>query len=759
MQLSSPTKKQALQPGRLVNERYRILELLGEGGMGVVYRAEQLPLGREVALKVLRMQALTDQSFRQRFFLEASLTAQLNHPNLVTVYDYGRVEPESPDEEESYFLALELLRGTTLHDRIVTRGALEVSVAVEITRGILRGLRLVHKQGIIHRDLKPANVMIVADDEGRDLVKVLDFGLVKQLTPAETAPGAAPMTRAGSLLGTPEYMSPEHMDPQDVDARADLYAVGVMLFEMLTGHPPFHSERHLETLFSHLTAPVPALRDKNSRCNASPELEAVVRKLLEKSKEKRFTTADEVLDALASLSGVAPAITLDSLALGSQWHFESSHHYALGRLTRENASSQWYEATQVSLDRPVSVQVFSTQNAQSLARLRRACIVQSALRNRANPRMIDAGEASINGRRSAFVVYESIRGELLSDALVGGVKLSTPRAVRIALDLLEALTEAHSLGLAHGVIRPEVVMLQSGDGRARFVEYDIESSPAESSTSHKQFDMHLMRYFAPERLRGGRRSERSDIYAVGALLFQCLAGEPLRNVTHDLGALETTRAPALRPSMDLSHSVVSVVARAIAEDPNDRYESARAFHEALKATQARLETPSRSRPMGLSALRWSEEPISLWLLDSDPVFSRPVVRDSINFLRQSMEVRVVSGDHRETMAGLLRQEKIVPPWVVLYGDMDVILEDPLLAMLGAAGEVSRVLLSTHLNVEMLQRSVNFCGCDQQLALPLGRDDLYNAVARMLERTRGIREHYDRLRNSAADSIPAAFGMK
>ena len=168
---------------------------------------------------------------------------------------------------------------------------------------------------------------------------------------------------------------------------------------------------------------------------------------------------------------------------------------------------------------------------------------------------------------------------------------------------------------------------------------------------------------------------------------------------------------------------------------------------------------SRTTLTGLHTVRWSLEPVSLWVLDTDPVFSRPMVRSALEVLRQTMEVRVVPGDQREVMARLLREEKIVPPWVVLYGDMDVIVEDPLLAILGASGEASRVLLSTHVNAELLQRSVNFSGCDQHVALPTTAPDLCAAVDRMIERTRGIREHYDRLRSAARDDEPVSLSIQ
>lgn len=717
----------------------------------MVYRAEQLPLGREVALKVLRLEGTTDETFRQRFFLEASLTSQINHRNLVTIYDYGRIENGEPNEE-GYFLAMELLRGVSLFDRLDLRGAIAPPEVVRIAQDILRGLRVVHRHGIVHRDLKPANVMLVPDDDGRETAKVLDFGLVKQLaTGTRPVTSASPVTQAGSFLGTPEYMSPEHLDPHEVDERADLYAVGVMMFEMLAGRPPFQSNRHLETLLAHMTTPVPPVRKFNERSTVSSELEAIVRKLLEKQRDQRFASADSVLDALSKLPEAGPLpTTIDETRANDASVVDIPARYAVGRKLRDEGDVVWHEGTQVALERPVALQIFNATNTRTVLRLRRAWSILGALRHRSNPRIIDAGEGLYQGRKTAVIAYERVRGECLADAVANGVRIATPRAVQLSTDILEALVEAHSLGIVHGALRPEVITLQSADGRARIHEYEIDYIDARSSTTLAPIDPATLKYVAPEVLRGGRHTERADLYSVGALLYHCLTGQPPRAVSHERGPIEARRSPSLQASLDVPESLVRIVRRAIAEDPSDRFDSAREFLSALTAAQPRSSRSSRTTLTGLHTVRWSLEPVSLWVLDTDPVFSRPMVRAALEALRQTVEVRVVPGDQREVMARLLREEKIVPPWVVLYGDMDVIVEDPLLAILGASGEASRVLLSTHVNAELLQRSVNFSGCDQHIALPTTAPILCAAVDHMIERTRGIREHYDRLRTAARE---------
>ncbi|MFO0561326.1 MAG: protein kinase [Polyangiales bacterium] len=752
MTVAEPPREKArdrIATGRIVNGRFRIIDVLGEGGMGVVYRAEQIPLGREVALKVLRMKGIADESFRRRFFLEASLTSQINHRNLVTIFDYGRIEDADDPRDESYFLSMELVRGVSLHERISTRGALAPSEAVSIAQEILRGLRVVHKHGIVHRDLKPANVMLVPNDEGRESVKVLDFGLVKQIAlPKDDTSG--PLTQQGAFLGTPEYMSPEHMDPQDVDERSDLYSVGVILFEMLTGKPPFQSRRPLETVLAHLTHPIPELRARNDRCTASSQLESVLRSLLEKTREQRCPSADAALEALAKVPEAAPSSSLtDERAPIDHSVIEAPLRYTVGAKVRTDPNSTWYEAMQPTLERAVLAQVFQSTNTRVLNRLRRGWSVLGALKHRNNPRVLDAGEGLFRGQRVAFIIYEKPQGETLEAELSRGARLAHARATQIMIDLLAALAEAHSLGLVHGALRPEAVVLQSDDGRARIAEYELDAATGSSSSSFPPLDPKRLQYFAPEVIYGARRSERADLFSVGAMLFHCLTGQPLKRKPGRVDGNTDSNLRALASSSsnvegELPSALVQIVLRAIEDNPANRFESAREFMTALAATLPRARH-SRTTLSGLQTVRWSQEPVSLWVLDSDPVFSRPMVRTALESLRQSMEVRVIPTEQREIMARLLREEKVVPPWAVIYGDMDVILEDRLLAVLGATGEVSRVLLSTHANVEMIQRSVNFCGCDQQLALPVTAPQVCDAINGMIERTRGIREHYDRLR--------------
>src|SRR5918996_1541909 len=218
----------------LFDGRYRIVRKLGTGGMANVYLAEDEVLGRRVAIKILNERHAGDDQFVERFRREAKNAASLSHPNIVSIYDRG-------EAEGTYYIAMEHLDGRTLKELIVARGPAPPKVAIEYVRQILAALRFAHRKGIVHRDIKPHNVLVDAD--GR--VKVTDFGIARA--------GASQMTEAGSIVGTAQYLSPEQARGDAVDQRSDLYSLGVVLYELLTGHVPFGGDSPVEIAMKHLS--------------------------------------------------------------------------------------------------------------------------------------------------------------------------------------------------------------------------------------------------------------------------------------------------------------------------------------------------------------------------------------------------------------------------------------------------------------------------------------------------------------------------
>lgn len=276
--------------GRVINGRFKVLSLIARGGMGKVYKAEQAPLGRICALKVLNpnYNGEHDPEFHKRFFLEASTAAKLRHPNTVTIFDYGSTD------DGVYYMAMELLEGRTLHRVIRESGPLEVGRALRIVRQVCRSLREAHSMGVIHRDLKPANIFLVRTEDDDDFVKVLDFGLVKQLDEG----GGDHLTQTGLFMGSPKYMAPEQIRGEKVSPATDVYALGVVLYEMLTGKVPFDKGNSVNTLMAHVSEPVPAMEQVNPAVHIPPAVAEFTYRCLAKRAEDRFATMDAVLDAL-----------------------------------------------------------------------------------------------------------------------------------------------------------------------------------------------------------------------------------------------------------------------------------------------------------------------------------------------------------------------------------------------------------------------------------------------------------------------------
>lgn len=286
---------------RMLTDRYRLERLIAKGGMGRVYLATQLPLERKVALKHLVRPSL-NEDFRRRFFLEASVLARLSHRNIVVVHDYG----EAPDG--SLFMAMEHLDGTTLLDTLRREGRLPAKRAVEITIQVCRALRSAHKQGVAHRDLKPGNIMLLCDSEESeseaylDIVKVLDFGLVKVFQEDHEKAQERDLTHAEMMLGSPRYMAPEQIQSGHVDARSDVYSLGVVFFAMLTGRPPYIGTT-LEILNQHIESEIPGINELTQRLKGfdavdpeyEPTLSTIVFKCMFKDPAGRYQSMDELL--------------------------------------------------------------------------------------------------------------------------------------------------------------------------------------------------------------------------------------------------------------------------------------------------------------------------------------------------------------------------------------------------------------------------------------------------------------------------------
>jgi eukaryotic-like serine/threonine-protein kinase len=265
---------------QIFNNRYRVEGRVGEGGMAVVFSGTDVLLRRRVAIKVLRSQYAIDDDFVRRFYHEAESAARLSHPNVVNIYDVGR-------EGETYYIVMELVDGSTLGELIAIDGVLPSGIAIDYAAQICAGLAYAHRQGILHRDIKPANILITKDD----VVKLSDFGIARAISERSLA-----VTQPGMVMGSVYYLSPEQAQGHELFEQSDLYSVGVVLFQMLTGKLPFTGTSPVTVALKHVSEPVP--EHELEAAGVSPAVRSVVMRLLAKAPADRFSSASEVASVL-----------------------------------------------------------------------------------------------------------------------------------------------------------------------------------------------------------------------------------------------------------------------------------------------------------------------------------------------------------------------------------------------------------------------------------------------------------------------------
>tara|TARA_R110002096_G_scaffold143328_4_gene299236 strand:+ start:434 stop:1618 length:1185 start_codon:yes stop_codon:yes gene_type:complete len=295
---------------------YHLDQILGRGGMGTVYSGEHVYIGKKVAVKVLHPQFAKYEDAVKRFLREARAASSINHPNIVDVTDFG------PMPDGGVYFVMESLTGTSLEDLIDRKGALPLHRAVNVANQMALALAAAHETGIVHRDLKPDNIMLIRKPGRRDLVrkvagdgenttvvereveydfvKILDFGIAKVVGPEQSAPSK---TLAGAVFGTPEYMSPEAARGSEVDFRADIYSLGVILFDMLCGRPPFEAQAAADVLAMQIRDDPPSPRAIAPQYEITEEVEALIFRAMQKNPKDRFQSMDELRDDLQTCYG------------------------------------------------------------------------------------------------------------------------------------------------------------------------------------------------------------------------------------------------------------------------------------------------------------------------------------------------------------------------------------------------------------------------------------------------------------------------
>ncbi|HEX2644371.1 MAG TPA: protein kinase [Thermoanaerobaculia bacterium] len=560
---------------------YRIIERLGGGGKGVVYKAQDLRLQRFVALKFLSMAAAPagepDEEV-QRFLREARAASAIEHPNLCTVYEID----ESDDGQ--LFIAMAFCEGETLKAKL-ERGPLELELAVDLAVQIAAGLGKAHERGIVHRDVKPANIIVTPEGQA----KIVDFGIA-HLT------GQTRLTRAGSMVGTAAYMSPEQLRSTPADPRMDLWAIGVVLYEMVTGRPPFRGEDRvlLYSILNRNPASMASLRP-----GVPSALDRTVSRLLAKNPADRFADTEELRIELCSLRWSSAVSDLEATPTATPT-FESSpppaaepapseqrpepslidrsvSHYRIVQRLGGGGMGVVYKAEDTLLQRKAALKFLPrrlTLDPGGKERFLQEARTASGLDH---PNLCTIYEVGETAEGQLFLAMPLYDGETLRKRLERG-PLPVLEAVDLATQMAQGLARVHRRGIVHQDIKPANLMI-TGDGILKILDFGIATLASDAGVAAEgAAAIGTPAYMSPEQAAGGEVGPRSDLWALGVVLYEMLAGRrPFRGDQEQAviyALLHEAPEPLARLRPDVPPELDRIVQRLLAKDPAARYASA-----------------------------------------------------------------------------------------------------------------------------------------------------------------------------------------
>ena len=507
-----------VEEGVILGERYEILKRLGEGGMGAVYKARDHELDRLVALKVIRPELAGHPDILRRFKQELILARQVTHKNVVRIFDLGNADGRK-------FITMDYIEGRDLKSILVERGKLPPAEVVPIFQQICRGLEAAHVEGVVHRDLKPQNVMV--DGAGR--VWLMDFGLARSME-------LSGLTRTGVLMGTPDYMSPEQARAEKVDARSDLFSLGIIVYEMLTGRLPFQADTLMAKLLMRVQQNATPVTEIDPSIPAS--LGAVVARCLERDVNKRYQNVREILDDLlgdtktigassssgagqnTSLTQAEAPVSLSALGPGSQF----GPRYRIESEIGEGGMGKVYKAHDSDLDRTVALKLVRPElarDASSLQRFKQELLLASRISHRNILRIHDLGD--VGGVK--FISMAFIQGMDLHELIAKMGKLQTERVINIAKQLAGALEAAHAEGVVHRDLKPRNVLI-TVDDHVYVSDFGLAKSLDAETTAMTRAGEVLgtPRYMSPEQAESKPADHRSDLYSLGVILYEMATG-------------------------------------------------------------------------------------------------------------------------------------------------------------------------------------------------------------------------------------------
>ncbi|HEX5227044.1 MAG TPA: protein kinase [Bryobacteraceae bacterium] len=559
-----------VEEGSVLGERYEILKRLGEGGMGAVYKARDHELDRLVALKVIRPDLAGHPDILRRFKQELILARQVTHKNVVRIFDLGSADGRK-------FITMDYIEGRDLKSILNERGKLPPNEVVTILQQVCQGLEAAHVEGVVHRDLKPQNIMV--DDALR--VWLMDFGLARSME-------LSGLTRTGVLMGTPDYMSPEQARAEKVDARSDLFSLGIIAYEMITGQLPFQADTLMAKLLQRVQQKAPPVT--NLVPSTPANLAAVVSKCLETEVGKRYQTVREILNDLGGTAqpsqvisatpgaSMAPSdgapISIGSLGPGSQF----GPRYRIEAEIGEGGMGKVYKAYDSDLDRIVALKLVRPElarDANSLARFKQELLLASRISHRNILRIHDLGD--VGGVKFISMAY--VQGMDLADLIAKTGKLQTERVVNIAKQLASALEAAHAEDVVHRDLKPRNVLI-TVDDHAFVSDFGLAKSLDAETTAMTRAGEVLgtPRYMSPEQAESKAADHRSDIYSLGVILYEMATGEAPFNAESSLQVMfqhvqQAPKDPRL-VNPEIPEYLATIILKCLEKNPANRYQSA-----------------------------------------------------------------------------------------------------------------------------------------------------------------------------------------
>lgn len=553
---------------------YRILEKIGEGGMGEVYKAEDLKLGRQVALKLLPPGTAEDKKGKRRLLQEARAASALNHPNIVTIH--------SIEESDGFdFIVMEYVEGQTLKS-VIEKGPMEASRLLELGAEISDALFAAHSAGFIHRDIKPSNILV----SSRGQAKILDFGLAKIVPlidkPVSGEHTMSKLTRTGMILGTVAYMSPEQTRGEPLDSRTDIFSLGCVLYEAATGKVPFSGPSILSVLHEIATVDPPSPSTITS--NVPEGLDTIIQRALAKNKEQRYSSAAELAQALRALT--------------------FANRYQILREIGRGGMGVVYLARDPVLQRDVAIKVITPDllGADAVERFKREARVVANMDHNAIVSVYDFGEFG----GSLFFVMPFVSGASLR-SFIKDASLSLGEVLDIGIQVAEALEYSHAKGVVHRDIKPENIMVTRDELgtepiRVRVTDFGLAMASAQSHLTKTGTLVGTISYLSPEQLTQKDLDGRSDIYSLGIVLYECLVGKApyigeLQSVLYRI-VHEIPQSPRALGA-DVAEELEEIVMRCLEKDAARRFQRAKEVVDVLKRHRAKLRDSERLQKLSL----------------------------------------------------------------------------------------------------------------------------------------------------------------